>query len=366
MSVSFDVATSTGSYDVDIAFGALAGVLAEPGERVYIADAYLEGRLREAGIDPIVIVADESAKSLDRMTDLIVAMRERRATRNTVLVAVGGGVVQDAAAFVASIYMRGLDWIYIPTTLLSMADSCIGGKSSINVGKYKNIVGTIHPPRRVVVDPATASTLTHEQRAAGLCEAVKICLCRGPGALDAYLALAPSAGMPDEALAEVIALSLQHKKWFIEIDEFDKAERLLLNFGHTFGHALEVASGFRVSHGIAVGLGMLAAFHLGAAMGRAYDLVPGAGRFRDHVLTLVGSVDGLADDLAGVEVTALMDAFESDKKHTRDTYAVIIVTAEGAVERCLLPRDPVSAELVANAFGAMLADWTPPSVQGVR
>jgi len=366
MSVSFEVKTSDGTYAVDIAFGGLAAALAEPGERVYIADAYLEPVLRQAGIDPIVIVADEGAKSLDRMTQLIVEMRDRRATRNTVLVAVGGGVVQDAAAFAASVYMRGLDWIYVPTTLLSMADSCIGGKSSINVGKYKNIVGTIHPPCRVIVDPATAATLTIEQRAAGLCEAVKICLCRGPDALDEYLALAPAADMPDAALAAVIALSLQHKKWFIEIDEFDKAERLLLNFGHTFGHAVEAASGFRVSHGIAVGLGMLAAFHLGSALGRDYDATPTTGRFRDHVTTLVGSVDGLADALAGVEVAALMDAFESDKKHSRDSYAVIIVSSDGIVERRMLPRDAASAALIGEAFEAMLREWVAAEAELMR
>jgi len=357
MSVSFKVATSTGSYNVDIACGALAATLAEVGERIYIVDAFLEPTLRAAGIDPIVIVATESAKSLDRMADLIIAMRERRATRNTVLVAVGGGVVQDAAAFVASVYMRGLDWIYAPTTLLSMTDSCIGGKSSINVGTFKNIVGTIHPPQRVVVDPLLASTLTLEQRAAGLCEAVKICLCRGPEALDQYLALSPSSDMPDEALARVIALSLQTKKWFIEIDEFDKSERMLLNFGHTFGHAFEAASGFRVDHGIAVGLGMLAALHLGAAMGRDYRATPIVGRFRDHVIDLVSARRDLARDLASVEVPALMEAFEADKKHSRDSYAVIIVTPQSAVERRLLPRDGASAQLIAGAFQAVLADW---------
>jgi 3-dehydroquinate synthase len=358
MPSSFDVATSTGSYGVAIAPGMLQATLAEEGERVYMVDAFLADRVRAAGIDPIVIDADEGAKSLDRMTELVVAMRERRATRNTVLVAVGGGVVQDAAAFVASVYMRGLDWVYVPTTLLSMTDSCIGGKSSINVGKYKNIVGTIHPPVQVLVDPVVAETLSVEQRAAGLCEAVKICLCRGPHALDAYLALSPAPDMPADALAEVMALSLGAKKWFIEVDEFDKAERLLLNFGHTFGHALEAASGFGVSHGIAVGLGMIAALYLGDAMGRDYARAPHVAAFRAHVAALVGTVDGLADVLARVEVPALMDAFESDKKHARDRYTVIIVTEDGAVERCFAPRESASAALIAQAFGAMLAEWT--------
>ncbi len=359
MPASFEVATSTGRYGVAIAPGALVELLAEPGERLYMVDAFLAERVRAAGIDPIVIEADERAKSLDRMADLVIAMRERRATRDTVLVAVGGGVVQDAAAFVASVYMRGIDWIYVPTTLLGMADSCIGGKSSINVGSYKNLVGTIHPPIRVIVDPALADTLSAEQRAAGLCEAVKICLCRGQPAFDAYMALAPAPDIPAEALAEVIALSLDAKRWFIERDEFDRAERLLLNFGHTFGHALEAASGFAVSHGIAVGLGMLAALHLGTAMGRDYAAAPHVVRFRTHVADLVGCVDGLGEVLSRVEVPALLDAFESDKKHRRDLYAVILVAAEGSVERRFLPRDAASAAMIAGAFRAMIADWAP-------
>lgn len=364
MPASFDVATSTGPYGVAIAPGALGTTLRQDGERVYMVDAFLAERVRAAGIDPIVIEADESAKSLDRMTGLVVAMRERRATRDTVLVAVGGGVVQDAAAFVASVYMRGLDWVYVPTTLLSMVDSCIGGKSSINVGKYKNIVGTIHPPVQVVVDPLVAETLSVQQRAAGLCEAAKICLCKGPDAFDAYLALRPAPDMSADALAGVIALSLDAKRWFIEVDEFDRGERLLLNFGHTFGHAVESASGFAVSHGIAVGLGMLAALHLGEAMGRDYAAAYHVPAFRAHVAELVGWVEGLADVLAPIGVPALMDAFESDKKHARDRYAVIVVADDGAVERRFLPRDARSAALIAQAFGAMLADWTDRPVAG--
>ena len=354
--VSMEVAASTGRYSVDISAGSLDDLLAHgSGDRVFIVDAFLRDRIVSTGVDPIVIAADEAAKSLDRMTDLIVALRDRRATRGTTLIAVGGGVVQDAAAFAASIYMRGLDWVYVPTTLLSMTDSCIGGKSSINVGRYKNIVGTIHPPQRVLVDPTLAATLSRDQVAAGLCEAVKICLCRGPEAIDSYLALNPHVGSTPGELAEVIALSLTAKKWFVEIDEFDRAERLILNFGHTFGHALEAASGFAVSHGIAVGLGMLAAIEMGVATAPSPRLIA----FREHVAVLVDTVDGLAETLATVDADAVMTAFEADKKHGRDFYAVILPDAEGRVERRLLPRTTATRAEVSAAIKAMLTPlWT--------
>lgn len=351
---SFVVSASTGTYAVEIAPGALDALLAEAGgDQVFVVDAFLADRVRAAGIDPIAIAADEGAKSLDRMSDLIVALRDRRATRGTTLVAVGGGVVQDAAAFAASVFMRGIDWVYVPTTLLSMTDSCIGGKSSINVGKYKNIVGTFHPPRTVLVDPALAATLSAEQVAAGLCEAVKISLCRGPETIDAYLALDLGVDAAPADLAHVIALSLQAKKWFIEVDEFDRAERLILNFGHTFGHALEAASCFAVSHGIAVGLGMLAAMEMAfAGSGTAPSARLAA--FRAHVAGLVSTADGLAGTLAGVDPAAVMAAFEADKKHGRDCYAVILPDEDGRIERCLLPRNAETRARVEQAVTAML------------
>lgn len=354
MPTSFDIAASTGRYPVDIAMGSLDALLArQDGDHVFVVDAFLRDRVVAAGNNPIVIAADEAAKSLDRMTDIIVALRDRGATRGTTLVAIGGGVVQDAAAFAASVYMRGLKWVYVPTTLLAMTDSCIGGKSSINVGLYKNLVGTIHPPQRVVVDPDLAGTLSAEQVAAGLCEAAKICLCRGTDYIDRYIALDPSVESSPADLEKIVELSLSGKKWFIEVDEFDRAERLILNFGHTFGHALEAASHFGVGHGIAVGLGMLAAIHMAVAL-HPQAKTPEITAFRRHIGRLLTSVDGLDDVLATVDLDVLMKAFDSDKKHDRDYYAVILPNAEGQIERRLLPRTDETRRALQQAAATML------------
>jgi len=325
MHICFEIASSASRYKVMIAPGAMDEALAAPGERVVIADAFLGERLEAAGIDPIVIHADERAKSLDQMAGLIGAMRDRGTTRGSKVIAIGGGVVQDAASFAASVYMRGIEWAYIPTTLLAMADSCIGGKSSINVGRYKNIVGTIHPPTEVIIDPDLAGTLSPEQVAAGLCEAAKIALCRGAEALERYFAIAPTAQASTATLTEVIALSLQAKKWFIEIDEFDRGERLLLNFGHTFGHAIEAESRFAISHGIGVGLGMLAAFHFGEALGRDYRGTPDINQFRRHIRELSKSSHDLSAVLGCLSLAGLLDAFRSDKKHSADAFALIVL-----------------------------------------
>lgn len=354
--VAFEIMSSTGDYRVEIAPGLLAKTLAEGGERVFVVDARFAATVRAAGFNPIVIKSDESVKSLDRMADIVIALRERRATRETELVAIGGGVVQDVAAFVASVYMRGLRWLLLPTTLLSMADSCIGGKSSINVGKYKNLVGSIHSPERVLIDPELVHTLSDEQRAAGLCEAAKICFCRGPGSFAGYLAIAPNAKSDAETLTCVIEQSLRAKKWFIEMDEFDRAERLALNFGHSFGHAIEAGSDFAIGHGIAVGLGMLAALHLGELMGVDYADVPEVEALRSQLCMLLSNIDDLPRLVSNMSVDGLLDAFQSDKKHLRDAYAVITVDEQGMVRRKLLARDGSSTALIADAFAMMRAE----------
>ena len=178
-----------------------------------------------------------------------------RLTRGGSVIALGGGIVQDLGTMAASVYMRGVRWAYAPTTLMSMADSCIGGKSSLNVSGVKNLAGNIYPPASVVVDPDFITSLEVEDVAAGLGEAVKIAFCAGPEVFASFL-----RHYEDRAHWEpLIEGVLTAKKWFIEIDEFDHAERRLLNFGHTFGHALEAATDFSVNHGVAVIMGMLAA-----------------------------------------------------------------------------------------------------------
>ena len=158
---------------------------------IILADSFFANRLTGQGVNAIALNANEGMKSFASLEEVLVKMREAGATRNTHLWAVGGGAIQDIAGFVSSIYMRGIAWTYVPTTLLGMVDSCIGGKSSINVGTCKNLVGTFHSPNSVLIDVTLISTLTVEQRVAGLIEAAKICYCRGTDTFGEYLALGP-------------------------------------------------------------------------------------------------------------------------------------------------------------------------------
>ncbi len=350
----FSVSSSTGSYDVEIASGLYQQFMSEGKKLIAICDERFAADFEKAGVKAIALKSEETVKSLNAIPDIITQLRKAGTTRDTLLLAVGGGIVQDVSAFCAAIYMRGLEWMYMPTTLLGMADSCIGGKSSINVGEYKNIVGTFNPPRRVLIDPAFTKTLNAEQLAAGMIEAAKICYCRGLDSWNAYMANNPSATMSEAGFAGVIATSLAAKKWFIETDEFDKGERLLLNFGHTFGHALEGASHYRVSHGIAVGVGMLCALALEERLnnngGTKYDAKPHVAVMRSHIEGLLALVTDLPAALEGVTAPDLFDRFSSDKKHKADGYRVVIVAADGSVQLKALPKNDESK---TNLIAAM-------------
>ncbi|WP_213805856.1 3-dehydroquinate synthase [Granulicella sp. dw_53] len=360
MSASFSVASSTGSYQVTIAADSFASTLASLESPHLIADEFFRLNLPNLAHPPILLEATEQAKSLDRSPALIEALRIAGANRNSQLVALGGGVIQDISAFIASIYMRGLSWTYIPTTVLAMVDSCIGGKSSINVGPYKNLVGTFHPPQTILIDPTLARTLPPEQFASGLIEAAKICFCRGPESFSSYLASNPSPNMPTSALEQVTLSSLLAKKHFIEIDEFDRNERLLLNFGHTFGHALEGASHYAIPHGIAVGLGILCASAFQRNRGINLASIPKVQQLESHLTTLIQTLPNLPTHLRDLDLDLdeVLQRLASDKKHSTTQYTLILLNASGDVSLERINRTPQLEADLRQAIAATIDTHT--------
>jgi len=349
MTTGFDILAATGPYSVAIERGAFTRLSDDLRERVIIIDDFFLGRMGDADKYSIAVTANEASKSLQAIPQIIEQMHLIGVNRKTMMLAVGGGAVQDIAGFVASIYMRGVPWIYMPTTLLGMVDSCIGGKSSINVGIYKNIVGTFYPPKSIHIDPDLCETLNTEMRVAGLCEAAKICFARGPEAFDAYNALKLSVDSGTECLSKAIDLSLRSKKWFIERDEFDHSERLLLNFGHTFGHAMESASRFELSHGVAVGLGILVAIEVAAA--RSMGVSPDTIRLRRHIEHLLGQIEGLTSTVSKLTHDDLWTAFCSDKKHDLGNFCVVLPSdGSGQLRRVFIPKEESVRPAIISAF----------------
>lgn len=357
MSASFKVSSSTGSYEVIIDIGLFESRLMSTEASHILADEFFGSRFQSPST-PLLIAATEQAKSLDQMSGYIEALRAQGANRSTNLVAMGGGVIQDIAAFISSVYMRGIPWSYDPTTVLAMVDSCIGGKSSINVGPYKNLVGTFHPPECIFIDPSLAETLPRDQFASGLIEAAKICFCRGPESFAAHLACEPSTSMSTEALERVIINSLLAKKHFIEIDEFDKKERLLLNFGHTFGHAIEGASHYGIPHGIAVGLGILCSLAFQRSRGIDFSRLPSVVELEAHLDQMIRTLPGLREQLLAINTTDVLERFASDKKHTTGRYTLILISAAGKVVLEQIARTPDLESRVRDAVQTTIGTYT--------
>lgn len=356
MQESFDIVSSSGSYAVRIGSGLLDGVVAAHRDAIYIVDERLAHVLPDAAARRVLTEANESRKSLEAMPEVILKLRELGANRSTHIVSIGGGVMQDIATFAASVYMRGLSWTYMPTTLLGMADSCIGGKSSINVLGYKNLVGNFYPPVEVVIDIDFIRSLNAEQVIGGLNEAVKICYARGPQSFADYLADGPAWPLPADTAQRLLTRSLTTKKWFIEVDEFDRKERLLLNYGHTFGHALEAATQFGVSHGLAVGLGMLVAVDFAK---RGARLTPTGEAQAD---TLVRHVEAMTDIVikAGVrwphvDLAAVLQKFDNDKKHNSEFYRVVVPVRDGELELVSIPRSDDTRHALRASYEAVFA-----------
>jgi len=208
----------------------------------------------------ILFPIDEERKTLVGVQEIYDRLIEKKARRNTVLICVGGGILQDITGFVASTLFRGLEWVLVPTTLLAQADSCIGGKTSLNYKVFKNLLGTFYPPSRVLVCPSFLLTLNDIDFYSGLGEVLKLHLMGGENKVKELAGMLPGIEQKNpRALMTTIQSSHEIKYSYMREDEFDKGKRNLLNFGHCFGHALESSSRFAIPHGQAVILGILLA-----------------------------------------------------------------------------------------------------------
>jgi len=275
-----------------------------------------------AGHKRIILDASEDQKSylaLAPMIEKIIVQKFRRGNR---LVAIGGGITQDITAFIASVLYRGVDWIFFPTTLLAQADSCIGGKTSINIGKSKNQLGNFYPPSKIIIIPELVKSLPLLDFKSGMGEMLHFFLVSGAEDYELYKANYKSAFTDDEVLLKLVRRNLEIKKGFIEQDEFDRGERLLLNYGHSFGHAIESLSGYSIPHGIAVSYGMDIANFISVKMGFLNENVR-----NDIRSQLVRIWNGT--NLGEIDVGRYEKALSKDKKNIGETYRLILSKGVG-------------------------------------
>ncbi|HVI50677.1 MAG TPA: AroB-related putative sugar phosphate phospholyase (cyclizing) [Candidatus Sulfotelmatobacter sp.] len=263
MSDQMVIESHTGPYSVHFDEAGLDRVNASvPDQAHFIIDSKVAELYRHrmgnilASPNVLLIEANEGAKSLERFPAYVEKLVSRKLRRDHHLVAIGGGVIQDIACFLAATMLRGVDWQFFPTTLLAQADSCIGSKSSINCGDAKNIMGTFTPPRQITISTDFLSTLDEDCIRSGIGEMLKVHVIAGPQAFDTLAADYDQLFNDRPAMIAAIRRSLEIKKGYIETDEFDRGPRLVFNYGHSFGHAIEAATEFAIPHGIAVTIGM--------------------------------------------------------------------------------------------------------------
>ncbi len=293
----------------------------------------LQAARPELRIGDYIIPAGEASKTLDNFAGAITALAALGATRDACVLALGGGVVGDLAGFAAACWMRGVDCVQLPTTLLSMVDSSVGGKTAVDIPQGKNLVGAFHPPRAVIADTAALRSLPARELRAGLAEVIKYGAIRDPLFFQ-WLQAERSALLAgdDTALAQAIARSCEHKAEIVERDPLEKGERALLNLGHTFGHAIETAQGYgapgndNLNHGEAVAVGMVLAARLSAALGMADAADTDA--LRELLLSY-----GLPVQIpAGLEPDALLAHMRLDKKNIAGRLRLVLWRGIGKAE----------------------------------
>ncbi|MCB2100610.1 MAG: hypothetical protein KDE22_07055, partial [Rhodobacterales bacterium] len=285
------------------------------------------------------VQATEPNKALDRFPAYVAHLVAHGVRRDHVLLAIGGGIIQDITCFLAATLLRGVDWHFYPTTLLAQADSCIGSKSSINCGDAKNILGTFTPPRQVTICTRFLDTLDPRDVRSGVGEMLKVQVIDGPGAFDRLAADYPRLFTDPAVMETYIRRSLEVKKGYIETDEFDRGPRNIFNYGHSFGHAIEAATDFAIPHGIAVTIGMDMANWISARLG-----VGSAENHRRMRPPLRANYDGY--ERHPVPLEPFLKALSKDKKNVGSgTVTLILPDAGGRVFRDVYANDAAFAAL---------------------
>jgi len=279
--------------------------------------------LLAAGFEVVTLSfpAGESSKNMKTLTQLLEFFAEKQLTRTDCVFALGGGVTGDLAGFAAGVYLRGIRFVQIPTTLLAAVDSSVGGKTAVDLPAGKNLAGAFWQPALVLCDPALLGTLPAAEFASGMAEVIK------------YAAIKDAAFYgklnPVSDLEAVIARCVEIKRDVVSRDERDTGERQLLNFGHTFGHAVELLSNFALPHGHAVAIGMCMMARAAVKMGAADESViaPLAEAVRAHALP----------DECPFGAEEVYNIMLSDKKRETGSISLIVPTAIGVCERRKMP-----------------------------
>jgi len=314
-------------------------------DAVYIVDSVVASlyRTRLANVltseRVLCIDANEQNKSLDKFPGYVDTLVNFSLRRGQPLVAIGGGIIQDITCFLATTMMRGLPWVFYPTTLLAQADSCIGSKSSINSGEIKNILGTFTPPDHIIVDVDFLDTLKAQEILSGIGEMIKVHAIDSPEAFNRISDDYDHILKEKSVMEKYIHNSLLIKKVLIELDEFDQGPRNVMNYGHSFGHAIESATNYGIPHGIAVTIGMDMANFIAAKLG-----ISDKSHFNRMHGVLKKNIAIYKD--TEIDIKVLISALKKDKKNTSTQLRLILPDMEGNITIGLYNNSPELEKII--------------------
>ncbi len=321
---------------------------AHPGDIIIIdkkiSDLY-QGLTKNLPHNNIIISIDalEKNKSYEGLIPIINKLVSKGFRKNNRLIAIGGGITQDITAFISSIMYRGVGWIFYPTTLLAQGDSCIGSKTSINFGAYKNQVGGFYPPNKIFINTQILRTLSQEDLQSGFGEMSHYFVVAGKSKFFDYVQKYKEAKKNEQVLAELIYKSLMIKKKYIEKDEFDENERQIFNYGHSFGHAIESLTNYSVPHGIAVSFGMDMANFVSVKMGLLDS------KIRIEIRNFLQQIwDGFS--IKQIDSNSFCNVLAKDKKNVGDELRLILCKGYGKVFKAPVKNDSTLKNWIVEYF----------------
>ena len=291
----------------------------------------------------IAIDANEKQKSYQGVMPVIQELIEKGFRKNHRLIAIGGGITQDVTAFIASIMYRGVNWLFFPTTLLAQGDSCIGSKTSINFGEFKNQVGGFYPPNHIFIYLKFLDTLNDAELKSGLGEMLHYFIVAGEEDFKMYRSLYNDALTNKEALSQIIARSLEIKKGYIEVDEFDRNIRQVFNYGHSFGHAIESLTNYAVPHGIAVSFGMDMANYISVKLGLISKEI------RNEIKAVIDPINA-AYSIKDLNQELFLKALSKDKKNVGTQLGLILNKGYGNIFKNVMNADDNFKAWIAEYF----------------
>jgi 3-dehydroquinate synthase len=330
-----------GSWLKEMGYSGKAVVITDTTVKELYADVLSRG-LADSGFDAIVLEVPpgEEQKALEKAGELYEKLTGAYVERTTPVMALGGGVIGDLAGFVAATYMRGVPLVQVPTTLLAQVDSSIGGKTAVDHGRLKNMIGAFYQPRLVVADVATLKTLPEIEFANGIAEAIKMAAIMNKELFE-YIEknIDKARALDTVVLEEIVYRNAKLKAMVVAEDEKESGLRAILNFGHTVGHAVEAVSGFGLKHGQAVAIGMVAEARISHRVGRMKE--------EDVVrLTEVINKAGLPVAVSSLDINELMEAMRHDKKVTGSRIRFVLLNTIGDADIT----DDVSPSLVEEVL----------------